>query len=44
MRWFVVSDGKADYAADETFKVTFDGKMLKLDGGLGFRVAGYIKL
>ena len=43
MRWFEVRDGKADYAADETFEAVFDGKMLKLPGGLGFRVAGYIK-
>lgn len=39
MRWFEVRDGKADYAADGTFEATFDGKMLKLPGGLGFRVA-----
>ena len=43
MRWFEVRDGKADYAADEIFEAAFDGKMLKLPGGLGFRVAGYIK-
>ena len=29
MRWFEVRDGKADYAADETFEATFDGKMFK---------------
>ena len=39
MRWFEVRDGKADYAADETFDATFDGKMLKLAGGPGFQVS-----
>ena len=39
MRWFEVRDGKADYVADKTFKATFDGKMLNLPGGLGFRVS-----
>ena len=43
MRWFEVRDGKADYAADETFEATFDGSKLKLPGGLSFRVSGYIK-
>ena len=39
LRWFEVSDGQAYYAAGETFKATFDGNMLKLPGGLGFRVS-----
>ena len=43
MRWFEVGDGKADYAADETFEATFDGSKLNLPGGLSFRVSGYIK-
>ena len=43
MRWFEVRDGKADYAAGETFEATFDGSKLKLPGGLSFRVSGYIK-
>ena len=43
MRWFEVGDGKADYAADETFEATFDGSKLKLPGGLSFRISGYIK-
>ncbi len=43
MRWFEVGDGKADYAAGETFEATFDGSKLKLPGGLSFRVSGYIK-
>jgi hypothetical protein len=43
MRWFEAGDGKADYAADETFEATFDGSRLKLPGGLSFRVSGYIE-
>ena len=39
MRWFEVRDGRADYAADETFEATFDGKMLKLADGPSFRVS-----
>ncbi len=39
MRWFEVRDGKADYAADETFEATFDGKMLKLADGPSFQVS-----
>ena len=39
MRWFEVRDGKADYAADETFEATFDGKMLKLTDGPSFHVS-----
>ena len=39
MRWFEVRDGKADYAADETFEATFDGKLLKLADGPGFQVS-----
>ena len=39
VRWFEVRDGKADYAADETFEATFDGKMLKLADGPSFRVS-----
>ena len=39
MRWFEVRNGKADYAAGETFEATFDGKMLKLTDGPGFRIS-----
>ena len=39
MRWFEVRDGKADYAADETFEATFDGKMLKLGDGHSFHIS-----
>ena len=39
MRWFEVRGGKARYAADMTFEATFDGKMLKLRDGPGFRVS-----
>ena len=39
MRWFEVRDGKADYAADETFEATLDGKMLKLGDGHSFHVS-----
>ncbi len=39
LRWFEVRDGKAGYAADETFDATFDGEMLQLTDGPGFRVS-----
>ena len=39
MRWFEVRDGKADYAADETFEATFDGELLKLHDGRGLQVS-----
>ena len=39
MRWFEVRDGMANYAADETFEATFDGKMLKLGDGHSFQVS-----
>lgn len=39
MRWFEVRGGTVHYAADETFKATFDGKTLKLDEGPGFQVS-----
>ena len=39
MRWFEVRDGKADYAADETFEATFDGKVLTLTDGHSFQVS-----
>ena len=39
MRWFEVRGGKVYYAADETFEATFDGKMLTLGDGTGFRAS-----
>ena len=39
MRWFEVRDGTVQYAADETFEATFDGKMLKLADSYSFRVS-----
>ena len=39
MRWFEVRGDEADYAADETFEATFDGKTLKLADGHSFQVS-----